>query len=313
MTLLAFHLEPLAHATIEELFDYWVAAHPLHPMAGAAMLHDRLFVPGPNPDELMWAARSEQGELIGLAIGVHPLPGKPETEAGLRWLGVRPEWLGSGLPAALALQVSRALVRRGARKVTLHAIPPPYLRPGIDIRETGLITALLQAGWQREGVNFNMTVDLTRWEVPLGQPILGPAEGGYLVRRAEAADRARLAEHARAHWSQGWVIECDLAFLHAQPTAFIAEKDGEIVGFSCYEVGQAMGNFGPTGVLPEHRKGALGRRLLWACLAALQAAGRPVCEIGWIGPVPFYFNAAGAILGPTYWALSHEFEPEEEG
>jgi predicted N-acetyltransferase YhbS len=304
----SWQFTPLLPCDLAELAAYWRAAHPLHPLDDR-LLAERLFAPETPASfdpELALAARDANGRLIGLTLGVFPLLKSPDL-GGLRWLGVLPECVRSGLPEALAGEMALRLYQRGASGVRINTTPPFYLRPGIDTRETALITALLRAGWHHEATHFNLTCDLSAWQPPTPAQIFDPDEQGYLVRRATPADGPALAALIRLEFSEGWVHESALAFQHDPVSLFVAECAGELAGFAAYEVSQANGAFGPTGVLLEHRQARLGRRLLWACLEDLRHAGRATCEIGWVGPVPFYHDACGALLGPAYWCLRRDF------
>jgi predicted N-acetyltransferase YhbS len=287
------------------LADYWSDAHPLHPMT-AEMLRLRLLeAPGDDPD-LKLAARDGAGGLAGVAVGVYPL--KEAGVGGVRWLGVAPAWRGRGVEARLLEAMGERLGARGARRVSLFATPPYYLRPGVDTRETGLIATLLDLGWTHEATHFNMTVDLaasgSAGVPPAPQMIVDEDARGYAVRRARLQDRDAFVEYMTRDWTPVWREEADQAFRMETLPLFLAWRDEEIVGFAACEVSQCLGGFGPTGVSPEHRGAGLGRRLLWACLDHLRRAGRPTCEIGWVGPVSFYHRACGATLGPVYWTMS---------
>lgn len=298
----AVHLEPLTGGEVGEIAGVWEAWHPFHPMT-EPLLRERLFGP-PAPDpELMLAARDGAGRLLGFAIGVF-LPDFPQY-GGVRWLGVEPRLIGAGVEGQLLEELCRHLAARGAKKARMLATPPFYLRPGVDVRETALIASLLDLGWVHEGTNFNMTVDLAGWSVDKRE--IFDADGqGYLVRRARPDDRERFAQYMTEEWTANWRQESLQAFNHDPITLYLAMKNGEVAGFAACEVSQCLGGFGPTGVSPSHRGAGLGRRLLWACLHGLKAAGRPACQIGWVGPVSFYYRACGAQLGPVYWMLTRE-------
>lgn len=296
---------PASPALLTELQVYWNQAHPYHPLV-PWMLRERLFGPPSGDPEQMIAAREDAaGRLVGVAAGVWPCrPDKGPGIGGVRWVGTLPEWAGKGLEAALLNALCDRLARRGARTLYLLATPPHYIRPGVDTRETALIETLTGLGWRQEGVHHNMTCDLAAWRSPGVPAILGADAGGYQVRRATAADRERLRDFIERHWTVGWRDAATLGLAHDPAGVFVAERERKIVGFAAYEVDQCLGSFGPTGVAEDHRGHGLGRRLLWGCLADLQALGRPVCEIGWVGPVEFYERACGATLGPSYAFLT---------
>jgi predicted N-acetyltransferase YhbS len=307
MAKVQFELGPLGLRNLDEIHAFWPRACPLHPLT-PDLLAERLFGSGTAAEELALAARDDAGDLVGLAVGVFPCMGA--AQGGIRWLAVAPDKLGQGIEAALLDELCARLAERGAERVRLMGTPPYYLRPGIDTREMDLLTTLLDLGWTHEATHFNMTVDLDAWRPPAGLAAQDsePDARGYRVRRATAVDRGPFARYVAERWTLNWRDEARQAFQHDPVTLFLALKGEEIAGFAAYEVSQCLGGFGPTGVSPEHRGVNLGRRTLWACLASLQAAGRRVCEIGWIGPVPFYYRACGAHLGPCYWLLSKELK-----
>lgn len=302
-------LQALREDHLAEIVAYWTQAHPLHPLS-PELLRERLFGPGASAPGLALAARDAQGRLCGLATGVWPV-GEP-TVGGIRWLGVCPDLVGSGLEHRLADTLCQRLKALGARTVRLFATPPYYLRPGIDTRETALIASMIGQGWTHAATHFNMTVDLRAWDAPEAAAIFGRDGQGYALRRARPGDRPAVEAYMRQHWTEGWTGEALLALDHDPPTLFLAHAlspQGEtLVGFAACEANQCLGSFGPTGVLEDCRGAGLGRRLLEACLADLKSAGRPVCEIGWVGPVPFYFRSCGASLGPIYWELQRTLD-----
>jgi len=293
-------LEPLRPDQAEEVLRYWQRAHPTHPLE-LWMLKERLFSPPPTDPDLLLAARGAQGELVGLAAGVYPA--RVEGLGAVRWLGAQPGPSREIALRQLLEELAFRLRSRGALEVHLFATPPHYLRPGVDIRETGLIATLQGLGWEHSATHFNMTCDLAGWASPGQRAIFGEVDG-YRVRRADPGDREALRGLMEREWAVGWLDATMLGFGHDPVGVFVAEKGGELVGFSAYEVDQCLGSFGPTGVAPMHRGHGLGARLLWACLDDLQKKGRAECQIGWVGPIGFYHRACGAVLGPAYWMMS---------
>ena len=271
------------------------------------MLKERLFGPPPADPELRLAARGSNGELVGLVAGVYPC--RKEGVGDVQWVGALPGPYWESALRQLLDELTVRLTERGAREIHLFATPPHYLRPGVDIRETGLIGALQEMGWEHSATHFNMTCDLTAWSCPGERAIFGEVDG-YRVRRAAPGEREALRTFMERGWTVGWLDAAMLGFGHEPLGVFVAEKAGELVGFSAYEVDQCLGSFGPTGVAPTHRGRGLGARLLWACLDDLQKKRRAECQIGWVGPVGFYHRACGAVLGPAYWMMSRRLTNE---
>lgn len=300
-------LEPLRLEQADEVLHYWKQAHPLHPVE-PWMLKERLFGPPPADSDLLLAARGADGRLLGLAAGVDARTG--DGVGSVRWLGALPGPQWHAVLRGLLDEISNRLVARGAGEIHLFAVPPHYLRPGVDIRETALIAALQDMGWGHSATHFNMTCDLRAWSSPGHAAIFGEADG-YRVRRADPGERDALRGLIEREWGVVWRDAALLGLAHEPVSVFVAERDGQLVGFAAYEVDQCLGSFGPTGVAREHRGHGLGARLLWSCLDDLQRKRREECQIGWVGPVRFYHRACGAVLGPVYWMMSRTFAPDD--
>ena len=295
-------LEPLRPHQAEEVLLYWQRAHPLHPLE-LWMLKERLFGPPATDPELLLAARGARDDLVGLAAGVDPR--RNDGIGHVRWLGALPGPSWQTVLRRLSDELSSRLAARGAREIHLFAAPPHYLRPGVDTRETRLIAALQEIGWEHSATHFNMTCDLDSWASPGGEAIFGDVDG-YRVRRANPGEREALRGLIEREWTVTWRDAALLGLGHEPVGVFVAEKQAELVGFAAYEVDQCLGSFGPTGVARAHRGHGLGARLLWGCLDDLQKKRRKECQIGWVGPVGFYHRACGAVLGPAYWMMSRD-------
>jgi predicted N-acetyltransferase YhbS len=74
---------------------------------------------------------------------------------------------------------------------------------------------------------------------------------------------------------------------------FIAVKEGELLGFACYDT-SAKGFFGPTGVGEKARKKGIGTSLLLKSMEALKEDGYAYAVIGDAGPVDYYQKTCSA-------------------
>ena len=119
-------------------------------------------------------------------------------------------------------------------------------------------------------------------------------ENGVVLRRPGAYELHLVQEFVRGHFSPKWVSEVQVAFSRQPVACFIATKDNEILGFSCYET-TAKGYFGPTGVAESARGLGLGKALLFKALEAQREAGYAYAFIGGVGPKEFYAKTVGAI------------------
>ena len=124
-----------------------------------------------------------------------------------------------------------------------------------------------------------------------------PVEG-VRVCRVLPPETGRVLDWVEAQFGKGWRSEC-LPALSAQPsTCYIAQKNGEIVGFACYDA-TARGYFGPIGVSEEMRGSGIGRELLVTCLNGMREAGYGYAVIGWCNhAAPFYAKTVRAVPIP---------------
>jgi ribosomal protein S18 acetylase RimI-like enzyme len=101
------------------------------------------------------------------------------------------------------------------------------------------------------------------------------------IRHAEAADHARISPHLDAWWG-GRPMRAMLPrlfFEHFRDTSFVAEDDGEVVGFLCGFLSQTFPDEAYVhfvGVRPDRRGGGLAGELYERFFAAARAAGRSV-------------------------------------
>jgi GNAT superfamily N-acetyltransferase len=152
---------------------------------------------------------------------------------------------------------------------------------------------------------------------PLLPALAGLAQQGVIVRRALAPERHVVAAWARAHGSEGWASECEVAFARVPLACFVAEEAGApagppsgvsptaaagyalaphtLVGFACYDA-TYRNFFGPESVRPDRRGRGIGRALLLAALHAMGDQGYAYAIIGWASELEFYRRAAGAVV-----------------
>ncbi len=120
---------------------------------------------------------------------------------------------------------------------------------------------------------------------------------GITLRRARAFEKHTLANFARGNFSEKWASEIEVALTRQPVSCWIATKDKQVLGFSCYETTQ-RGFFGPTGVIESARGTGLGKALLFKALESLREIGYAYGIIGGVGPREFYEKNCGAIEIP---------------
>ncbi len=122
-------------------------------------------------------------------------------------------------------------------------------------------------------------------------------EAGFTVRRAEPWDRKRYRQFVERTFGERWAAEADLAYRHSPITAYVAERDGRIVGFAAYECTR-RGFFGPTGVKEEERGRGIGAALLFRCLESMREMDYAYAVIGGVGPAEYYQKLCDAFIIP---------------
>lgn len=103
---------------------------------------------------------------------------------------------------------------------------------------------------------------------------------GVLIKRVLPPDKQKVIEFVRKHYDDGWVGECEAAILRSPVSCFVAVKDKEILGFSCYDA-TAKGYFGPIGMSPEQKGKGMGKALMYATFDAMREDGYGYAVIGW--------------------------------
>jgi GNAT superfamily N-acetyltransferase len=136
------------------------------------------------------------------------------------------------------------------------------------------------------------------YDLPPAAPAVDKLVGqGIVVRRAAAMERAALIEFARAHGSEGWASECEVAFARLPIACFVAVdgKTDALIGFACHEA-TCRDFFGPELVHPDWRGKGVGHALLLVTLEAMRAQGYAYAIIGWASSAEFYQRAVGAVV-----------------
>jgi GNAT superfamily N-acetyltransferase len=118
---------------------------------------------------------------------------------------------------------------------------------------------------------------------------------GIIIRRPLAAEKSIVLGWVNRHFGAGWASETDVSFSYQPVSCFIAIRNGNILGFACYD--SCYRNFfGPTGVDETHRGHGIGKALLMECLYAMKSQGYAYGIIGGVGPAEFYAQAVGAVF-----------------
>lgn len=118
-----------------------------------------------------------------------------------------------------------------------------------------------------------------------------PDLAGTEVSPAQKEEKDRTLGFVKAYYEENWVRECEEAFSNEEITCYLARRDGQIIGFACYDA-TAKGYFGPVGLLPEGKKKGVGRKLLYTVLQRMQEAGYGYAVIGWAKEAAGFYEKA---------------------
>ena len=125
-----------------------------------------------------------------------------------------------------------------------------------------------------------------------------PIMDGISLVRVQPPDRLTMLSFVEEHFSRGWASECGLALSFLPCRCIAAVRDGNPIGFCCYDA-TAKGFFGPIGILEEERGRGIGAALLITALLAMREDGYGYAIIGWCDEAAeFYRKTVGAIPIP---------------
>lgn len=104
---------------------------------------------------------------------------------------------------------------------------------------------------------------------------------GIVIKRAMSSDKSRILSFIKEEYTQNWSDESEVAFSNHPISCFIAIKQGQIVGFACYDA-TAKGYFGPIGIKGDQKGQHIGQGLLHHTLSAMKENGYGYAVIGWV-------------------------------
>ncbi|GAA0814945.1 GNAT family N-acetyltransferase [Spirilliplanes yamanashiensis] len=257
----------------------------------------------PGPRRLTGFVAVQRGRVVGVVLG--SISHRSDEVGHVDLLAVDPDHRRRGIGRALVGRVEGALSGLGAGEILFAGNAPYYAWPGIDVRYTPAVCAATAMGYENDQTAWNMTADLTYDASPALRPTaeaeMRLADGGISVRAAVAADAPALAAFTLAHFGEGWTGEVTHSLGRDRAGCHLAaDAQGAILGFAAYGSSRPSW-FGPMGTSPAARGSGIGGVLLRRCLADQRANGVTRAQIGWVGPVPFYSQAAGARIERVFF------------
>ena len=120
-----------------------------------------------------------------------------------------------------------------------------------------------------------------------------PFVEGVAIRKPIGPEHTTVVRWVAKQFGVGWASEVQVALANRPVSAWLAARNGELLGFACYDA-TARGFFGPIGVSEASRGQHLGAALLLACLRDMQTVGYGYAIVGGAGAPEFFRRVAGA-------------------
>lgn len=120
-------------------------------------------------------------------------------------------------------------------------------------------------------------------------------EDAILFRRPIAPEKSIVIDWVKSNFSSNWANEISVSFTTSPANCFIAQRDQDILGFSCFEA-TGKNFFGPTAVLESERGRGIGKILLVKSLKGLKNLGYTYGIIGGVGPIAYYEKTVNAVV-----------------
>jgi mycothiol synthase len=210
-----------------------------------------------------------------------------------------------GIGRQLAAGIEQQLAARGCQQIGLSGTSPNHAWPGVDIHYTAAVCLAEDSGYQRQGCEVNMDVDLLSAPLDTRAAEERLASEGIEVRRADGADDGPLQESLGAIWQSDWIAEISEAMRSSDAGLYVAVQGRRYVGFCCYGVNRVH-EVGPIGTDPDMRRLGIGGVLLKRCLAEQRDRGIVAAELVWVGPLSYFAGAVHATIGRVFWSYSKD-------
>jgi GNAT superfamily N-acetyltransferase len=202
----------------------------------------------------------------------------------VRLLVVHPDHRGKGLGSALLAAAEDGVRTAGGEALIVGTDAPDYLYPGVDTRETALLSLLESRRYRMAMVTYDMQVDLST--LPPNPDVI----------EASPADRDEMSDWLHANWPNWW----DEAIRSFDKGSLVFTRDAEGINGFCAWNANRTGWLGPMAVRPQGRQRGVGTPLVVGALHRMRAHGQ-TAEIAWVGPLAFYAKTVGANVSTVYF------------
>ena len=242
---------------------------------------------------------------VGACIGSVAETGDGSGEGFIDLLVVDRAQQRRGVGRQLAAEMERQLAARDCQRIELSGSSPNHAWPGVDIHYTAAVCLAEDSGYQRQGCEVNMDVDLLSAPLDTRAAEDRLASQGIGVRRADGDDDGPLQESLGATWEPDWIAEIVTSLRSSEAGLYVAVQGDRYVGFCCYGVNRVH-EVGPIGTHPDMRRAGIGGVLLKRCLAEQRDRGIVAAELVWVGPLSYFARAVHATIGRAFWLYSKD-------
>jgi mycothiol synthase len=243
--------------------------------------------------------------MVGACVGSIAQADDGNAEGYIDLLAVDRAHQRRGVGRQLAAEMERQLAARGCQQIGLSGISPNNAWPGVDIHYTAAVCLAEDSGYQRQGCEVNMDVDLLSAPLDTHAAEDRLASEGIEVRRADGDDDGPLQDCLSATWQASWIAEISEALRSSDAGLYVAVQSRRYVGFCCYGVNRVH-EVGPIGTDPDRRGLGIGGVLLKRCLAEQRGRGIDAAELVWVGPLSYFARAVDATIGRAFWLYSKD-------
>jgi len=250
-------------------------------------------------------AAVQESSTVGACIGSIAEVGDEDSEGFMDLLVVDRAHQRRGIGRQLAAEMERQLAARGCQRINVSGTGPNYAWPGVDIHYTAAVCFVEDSGYERQGCEVNMDIDLLCAQLDTRTSEERLASEGVEVRRADRDDDGPLQDSLGSVWQSSWISELTEVLRSGEGGVYVAVRDTRYVAFCAYGLNR-LHEVGPIGTHPDLRRLGIGSVLLKRCLAEQRDRGVVAAELVWAGPLSYFARAVHATIGRAFWLYSKD-------
>jgi len=278
--------------------------------------YQRVLKDDPNADSNFILLAIKQDDLIGVLIGVRRTKSpeevieKQKEMAWVKAIAIPPEKRNRAVFNALYSRFEQLVREDGRKLIRFGDFASWYFFPGIDVLYEYYLENLMSVGFKKVGEVVNYELDLTRFYIPARIMRIENklVNNHFFFRKARLEEKGELVSWVRDVFSPFWAYEVSCGLRKSGTSVWLAEHEGEIVGFAAYSVLEPDW-FGPIGVDQKERGKGIGTVLLYKALNSLRLDGHRLVTIPWTELLFFYSQLPGIIAIRHFFRVAKELVP----